>query len=772
MKEHIELLAPASSYESVTAAINNGCDAVYIGGRLFNARAYADSPDNEKLIEIIDLCHIHGVKIFITLNTLYKNSELKDVMAFAHLMYEAGADAFIIQDIGFLMLAKKYFPDIELHCSTQMTIHNKDAASWFDRQGFERIVPSRELSLEEINEIRSNVNCDIECFVHGALCVCYSGRCLMSSILGGRSGNRGRCAQPCRLEYTLYKNNKKLQSGHLLSPKDICTVDMTDPLAAAGITSFKIEGRMKSPEYVAQVVSSYRHAIDGNKITKAEICDLKQIFNRGGSFSNGYYNCFSGNDMMSGSPKSSGIMVGKVISSEKKGCDIRLELPLHRGDGIEIWNKKQKHTGCGISAEYPEKSVFHADIYGENGAAVYRSFDKQLNDRLKKTYAKPTRQTEIRVSFSALPDSPMKLVLHTDNKEMTVLGGIPQKAENKPMTADDFITRLQKTGGTPFKFVFSETNIADGLFVPASELNELRRNACDRLKNYLTEKYKRKTPAPHIIIPECKTASSQKLTVFTEKTEIIETILKYRPYRIYIEINTDNADDIIKYTDICHANGIQIYAALPRIARSGYMNELSPTLAKLEKSRIDGFLLRNYGFKTAKDVMHDYCFNVTNSLSTDILENVTLSPELTAKELRCISGSGKEIVIYGHFVLMSTHQCPIGNGTGHKKGKFCSEKNTKDVYFLKDRTGAKFPVMPHCRSCTAFILNNLPVFTANRMNDIIAIGAEYMRLDFTVESSEQADKILRLYTDAFLNKQNSPTPDFEYTGGHYFRGVL
>lgn len=770
MKTKTELLAPASSIASVTAAINSGCDAIYIGGRTFNARAYADSPDDEGLRGITDICHTRGVKVFITLNTLYKDSELPELLNTAKRYYEMGADAFIVQDMGFFLLSKKLFPDIEIHCSTQMTIHSTAAAVFFDRLGAERVVLSRELSLDEIKDITANIGCDTECFVHGALCVSYSGRCLMSSIFGGRSGNRGRCAQPCRLEYTLLKNGAPIKSGHLLSPKDISTADITKKLIDAKIYSFKIEGRMKSPEYVAQVVSSYRKAIDGGVLSKADELDLMQIFNRGGSSTHGYYDCFAGNNMLSPSPKSSGVRAGTVISADKRGCIIRADIPLHCGDGIEIWNKRRENTGCGISSEIKKGDTLKLAVYGEKGAAVYRSFDKALADRLKKASIRPVKQQVLKAEFTALAGKPMTFTLKL-GRDIVITGDAPSIADSKPLSRENILSLLEKTGDTPFKFEFTDTNIDNGLFIPVSALKQLKRSAVEAAESYIIQSSRRTAGDIKFEAVSNTLTRPQRLTVFTENTAQLKAALSFAPARIYTELNEDTVDGILGCIQRAHQNGTELFAALPRIMRNDYARVIDGLVQILEKSDLDGYLLRNFPpLSTKKKLMYDYCFNAFNSVSVNYFKNITLSPELNIKELSHLAGDGTEIVVYGRLVLMSTHQCPAGNGTGCKSGKFCREKGNSDTYCLKDRTGAVLPVMTHCRSCTAFILNSAPLFLAHRFDEITAISAEFMRLDLTVETAEETKKILDIYTGALAGKPTD-IPETPHTGGHYFRGV-
>ena len=331
----IEILAPAGSMESMYAAINKGADAVYLGGNKFSARAYASNFDNENMQKAIDYAHSYGVKVYVTINTILKESEIEEAVKYVGYLYEIGADALIIQDLGLFKRIKEEYEDFEIHASTQMTIHNGEAAIYFKEKGFHRLVLSREMSFEEIKHISTDLMIETEMFVHGAICVSYSGQCLMSSIIGGRSGNRGRCAQPCRMEYTLQGEKSGEQKGYLLSPKDMCTIEDVKDIIDTGTYSLKIEGRMKRPEYVAGVVDNYRKAVD-KVILKKKYNEhegkeqLLQLFNRSG-FTNAYLKSNPGKDMMSfNSPKNSGVPLGQI---EKSG-EIKLKTSIALGDGV------------------------------------------------------------------------------------------------------------------------------------------------------------------------------------------------------------------------------------------------------------------------------------------------------------------------------------------------------------------------------------------------------------------------------------------------------
>ncbi|MEW8957467.1 peptidase U32 family protein, partial [Clostridium sp.] len=337
----IELLAPAGSLESLYAAINKGCNAVYMGGSKFSARAYASNFTNEDLEKAVNYAHLYGVKIHIALNTLIKEEEVLEAFEYISFLYSIGVDALIVQDLGMVEILKTYFKDFEIHASTQLTIHNGEGALFFTKNGFQRIVLSRELTLKDIEYIAKDLDIETEIFVHGALCVCYSGQCLMSSLIGGRSGNRGRCAQPCRLPYTLInKDTKEERKGYLLSPKDVCNIENVEDLIESGVDSLKIEGRMKRPEYVAGVVESYRKVIDSyykkNTLDKEkEKKKLLQLFNREG-FSKAYLYGNKGRDMMSYNfPKNTGVYIGEVF----KDNTIILEEGISIGDGIRNGEK-------------------------------------------------------------------------------------------------------------------------------------------------------------------------------------------------------------------------------------------------------------------------------------------------------------------------------------------------------------------------------------------------------------------------------------------------
>lgn len=769
-----EILAPTSTAKSVTAALNGGCDAIYIGGSGFNARQYAENPSDNELKDIINICRLRGVKVFITLNILYKEEEIPSVLEFVSRVYEWGAYGLIIQDIGMASLVKKHFPHIKISASTQMTVYSREGTEILKELGFDRVVLARELSFDEIREICAHKgNLETEVFVHGALCVCFSGRCLMSSVIGGRSGNRGRCAQPCRMEYALYKNKELIKKGYLLSPRDISTIRIMNDIVDMGVDSLKIEGRMKSPEYVYSTVSAYRKYVDmaygkGDfKTDKEDINELTQIFSRGGSSSQGYFGSFSGEEMMSVlSPKGSGRKIGHVVSYNRKRntCLIELTEDIAPGDGIEIWS--EPHWGTGIN-----KRAYKGDLItipaGKSrilpNAPVYRSFDKALEDRLEKGSTRLTAQRNIDVYARAYAGE--SLILKAEG--ITVTGGIGQIPENQPMTEEMIVSRLMKTGDTPFKFNIKAD--VGNVYFPVSVLNGARRELCQRLEEKIIAEGKRESISIDYNTPLPEKADKPVMTALARTREQLRACIDAGVKRIYAE-NPDR--ELIK---VAHGKGEEIYYALPFIAReSSYKQYIQSPMG----DSCDGFLVRSLvNINTDKKIAADYTLNIFNSQSMNVIRRVfdtpyiTLSTELNVGELNKIADKNSEIVVYGRLPLMTTHQCPIGLYEAHKgSGKYCSLRHKNADYILKDRKNAEFPIIRDCNECIALILNSAPIYAVNK-RDVLKIGAGFMRMELTTEDYDTAYRIALEHISAAEGNAPSHAPE-NTTGGHFHRGVM
>ncbi len=762
-----EILAPTSTMESVTAALNGGCDAIYIGGKDFSARQYAANPSDNELKDIIDICRLRGVKVFITLNILYKENEMNSVLEFVSKVYEWGAYGLIVQDTGAASIIREHFPNIAISASTQMAVYSNEGTALLKDMGYDRAVLARELSLDEVKEIcRSKGNMETEVFVHGALCVCVSGRCLFSSVIGGRSGNRGRCAQPCRMKYGLYKDNKLISSGHLLSPKDIQTVEILDKITEAGVDSLKIEGRMKTPEYVYSAVSAYRKYTDmaykGRlSADEEDIKELLQVFSRGGSSSHGYYDSFSGSDMMSTlSPKSSGVEIGRVTECKRNCCIIELYEDTVPGDGIEVWSSKHWGTYLGKGAQKGSSIKIECREKTAVGDRVFRSFDKTLNDRLKKTYNRLTRQREINVSIKAKANEPLELRA----EGITVTGGIGQVPQSRPMTAEMTASRISKTGDTPFKFKITDID-TDSVYFPVSVLNNARRELCARLEEKILREGRREKIKVKYSMPPVIKAKEPVITALVRTEEQLRACIDAGVKRIYCEMRDE------KYIPMCHGKGIEIYFALPHIARERTYQQY---IDRLEKTDCDGYLIRSLvNINTDKKTVADHSLNVFNSRSRDVLKKiysyVTLSVELSKSELTDIADDRSEVVVYGRLPLMTTNQCPAGLYEAKKgREKFCALRHKRGNYMLKDRTGAELPIIRNCDECYALILSPFPMYAGGR--DITDIGAKYLRMEFTTEDHDTAFKTAREYISMAENKSTRPEPD--KAGGHFHRGVM
>lgn len=800
-----ELLSPAGSIESVYAAVNNGCDAIYIGGKYFSARQYANNFSIEELEKACDYCHLRGVKVYVTVNTLYKQREILSFLNYIKQLYEMGVDALIIQDIGAAEVIKKYFKNMPLHASTQLTTNNLKDVNFLYQQGFSKIVLSRELSLQEVKYIAENTEADIEVFVHGALCVCYSGQCIMSSILGGRSGNRGRCAQTCRLPYTLYKQYDKIKEGHLLSPKDIQTITILPQLIESGVSSLKIEGRMKNPEYVAGVTQIYRKYLDlyanspeDYEVDNKDIKILTQLFNRGG-FTEGYYNTNAGSDMMSiERPKTWGLKTGFVDSyNEKVGrVTIRTREPLVAGDGIEIWTQKEPHIGSNISRASKAGEFISLKIEGNisKNDVVYKTHDKALEDTLKKTWEKDTRKLPIYGKLKAKKGLPLCYQIW-DNKGNVIYkeGDIVEVAQKQALSIEKLKQQAMKTGATPFYIECLEIEADDDIYISISSINEIRRAATDALQSAILKKSKRKAlefqKEKRKQMPIIKTKKLNVLVNTIEQFDIVSN--DRRVHIIYCELTEDFKKNYSKYIEKCHKNNIKLYAALPRIERKQSEQLYAEAIQLLKQSNIDGFLVRSSGqffdiANTDKKITIDYTMNVLNGESIDFwqqkgADTVCLSLENNLQEINAMANKQCEMVVYGYLPLMVTQQCPIGNYTGGKtNGIYCSEKDNDSLYFLKDRKGMKFPLMTDCKQCICTILNGKPLFTLKFYDEILESATGTVRLIFTKEGAKRTQRILNAYaemtedctiqsgeTRILLHEMNEKGS----TKGHYFRGV-
>ena len=660
---NIELLAPVGSFEALKAAVQNGANAVYLGGKDFGARASANNFDKEELKEAVKYAHIRGVQVFVTTNTLRKENEIVDFLEYVKFLYDIDVDAIILQDIGMARLIKKELPDFELHASTQMVAHSLEDVKYLEGVGFDRVVLAREVTVEEIKYICDNCKADIEVFVHGALCVCYSGQCLMSSMIGNRSGNRGRCAQPCRQRYELidvYTGEVVNSNGdYLLSPRDLNTIEEIDKIIDAGVHSLKIEGRMKRPEYVATVIDGYRKTIDEylttNKLNVSDetISDLYTIFNR--KFTKGLLLGDVGKDMMNSQlPNNQGLYVGTVVDYNKKAkrLKINLENTLKKGDGINLGGgiigriiKNGNIETIGYKGE-----TIELDFVGEarKGQIVFKTSDSELMDRVQATFTQDKEFVkniiDAKITIN-LGQKPILTLADRNKNKATVEGDkIVEEAMKVALSKEKVDTQLRKLGNTPYELDLLEIELDDNVSLPISLLNQMRRDCIELLNkeriSIKNRKYKNKVVKYKPI--QYNRNKKQEISVKVKNLEQLESALECGLDRIYYE-DTNSIDKAmslaIKY------NKKVIYSA-PRIIRNKEYNHL----AKANNAGVESVQVGNYG---SIDYFKDKKLNIDYYLNSFNSETINYYKEIGANTL-CISQESSQIYSWPSVSMGST----------------------------------------------------------------------------------------------------------------------
>ncbi|WP_243092927.1 peptidase U32 family protein [Roseburia sp. AF25-25LB] len=729
MKE-LELLAPAGSLKTLKAVIHAGADAVYLGGSMFGARAYANNFNEEELLEAIRFGHIHGRKIILAVNTLLKEYELGQLYDYLHPYYEAGLDAVIVQDMGVMEFIKTHFPNLPIHTSTQMTITNVEGARLLKEQGVERVVTAREMSLEEIQRIHDEVGVELESFIHGALCYCYSGQCLFSSIIGGRSGNRGRCAQPCRLSYEVLQGEKSLTGHHatpILSLKDMCTLPFLYELADHGVYSFKIEGRMKTPEYAAGVVSIYRKYmdsyLDGSRIPveKKDIRALLELGNRGG-FTNGYYYHHNDSDMLSGESASH-----------------------NKSEGV-------------------------------------------LQDNIRREYVDTELKEKIKGKLILNKECPAKIEVQYGKIKVSYQGDMVLVAQNRPLTEEVVTEKITKTGNTPFVFENLEVTMDDDIFMPVNQLNQLRRGALEALEEALLKPYERTLPelvetssaetdrqTTGNVIKEKQISgqslsqtsgqqsagSSTEVRVLIEDAEQLPAVLKADFVdTVYLDCMLYTRENLIRKLsediDRVQASGKKAFYVFPFIFRQQTSLFYEKIMPELKKLPLNGIMVRSldeiafikeWGNENWQMVSDSNLYTYSNEAAEYFyhlgMMQDTIPVELNRKEILRRENSRSEMIIYGRLPLMITAQCI------HKNTLGCMHQ--PDVLTLKDRYSVHFPVKNFCSECYNVIYNSLPVCLFKEDVTVKKIAPAAVRLSFTIETEEETEQILTIYGDIYKN---------------------
>ena len=805
MKE-IELLAPVGSFDSLKAAVQNGANAVYLGGKDFSARASANNFDREELKEAVKYAHIRDVRVFVTTNTLIKQNELEDFVEYAKFLYDIDVDAIIMQDIGAAMLIHELLPDFELHASTQMVAHSLEDVKYLESVGFKRVVLARELTVEEIKYICDNTNVDIEIFVHGALCVCYSGGCLMSSMIGNRSGNRGRCAQPCRQKYTMIdiSTGEEIHNNgdYLLSTKDLNTIEEIDKIIDTGVLSLKIEGRMKKPEYVATVIKSYRDAIDEYETTKKvnisdeTMEDLYTIFNR--KFTKGLILGEVGEEVMNSNvPNNQGLYVGKVVDYNKKAkrLKIKLEGTLKKGDGINLGGgtigriiKGKDITQIGYKGE-----TIELDFIGEakKNQLVFKTSDTDLIDRAQKTYtqdkefAKSLIDAEISIKLDSYPE--LRLIDKNENI-VTVQGDkLVEKALKVALSEEKIETQIKKLGNTPYEIDQLKINLDEGVSMPISLINQMRREAIELLDNARISvkgrMYKDNDIKYSPKIYSRNADNKSKIRVKVNNIEALKSILNLDIDMIYYE----DVSTIEQAMTMANANNKKLIYSAPRIVRNREYKRLekSDEYCK-DHVQISALGQVKYYKENSESVKFDvdYYLNPFNSetinhYKKEGAETVCISQELNLHEIKETTQYTDleiETVAYGYIPMMLSEYCPMGVvARSCKKDKRCANcKESK--YVLRDFKGEEYRVSQDI-FCRSTIYNSSANCLINNLDELSEAGINIFRLDFTHETPELIEKITESFIDVIENdfvadaKSLEVFEDMDTTLGHLYKGV-
>ncbi len=810
----IELLSPAGSFECVKAAVQNGADAIYLGSTYFSARAFAENFSETQLEESIKYCRIRNVKVFLTLNTLITDNEFEEAFELAKTAYIYGVNAIIVQDLGLAQILIKHFPDLPIHASTQMSIHTLDGVLALEKQGFKRVVLSRELPLAEISYICKNSKAEIECFAHGALCISYSGQCLFSSLTGARSANRGKCAQPCRLPYSLLENDKKIDSGYLMSPKDFCAIEYIPEYISAGVKCLKIEGRMKSPEYVATVTRIYRKYIDlanSNQeyiVDEKDKKDLMQVFNRG-NFSSGHLKNEPNRDLICKDKSNNmGLLLGKVEQYNKNKGHITLKLnePIEIGDTVSLENEEGSYTISEImnlrNSNITKTTINNNVIIGRMkgnikiGDNIYKLSSKTLFENARQSYNSENIKIGLKCIVKIKKDLPISIEVQAANKiplykDLNIkceLDAIPVPSINRPLDEDSVKRQISKTTSSCFEFKNIVVDLDENLFLPkVSLLNELRRNALELTTIYISSLITRNIDKKIATFTHLQTNNSSAENISDKKISLLLNNLNtnydyskiigadkvYIPLKAFFDIK-------LKETLKQISENFNIYIYIPTIIKENYRNLCSSkAVSSIETYNIKGIVFSNIAnlqilADNLKDValpndfkiVANFTFNVFNTYTINTLKSYginifTLSPELDFSTISHLCDNTileKEMIVYGNIPIMNMNYCFLGdtNKCYPTCGARCTSCNN---YYLKDRLNMNFRIIPdNLQTITTLYNSKLTSISTKNFN------INYARIDILDENIDEINNIIETvksgnrlegkdYTNGNLNRQ-------------------
>ncbi len=810
--EKIELLAPAGNFEALKAAVEAGADAVYLAGSHFGARAYAGNFSNDELEKAVEFAHLRNVAVHVTVNTIVSNEEFDDLEKYLQFLNKINVDAVLVQDLGVASFVRQVAPELILHSSTQMTVHSLEGVKILESLGFKRIVLARELSLTEIKNICENSSAEIEIFMHGALCVCYSGQCLMS---------RGQCAQPCRLPYELVDENGvellKNAGKYLLSPKDLNTIEILPKIIGTGVNSLKIEGRMKRPEYVAIVVETYRKAIDsfykdrGNfQVKDVENRNLAQIFNR--DFTTAYLEKPQGKDMISDKrPNNRGLLIGRVVNVDNDSISIKMAEKINLGDQLEIWIKVGGRVTISVK-DYEINGEICTIKTAENIRGVkvhdrvFKIFDAELTKHARKffTSAAPIRKIPLTGRVSAKISEPFKLRLaiswsDPDDFVEAETKFIVEPAKNQPLTVDKISSQLCRTGNSIFDLHDCVYNIDDNIMVPISEINDVRRRVIKKLedeqlamskikvihKNYhdynlnYTENLKKINFEPY-------NAKNTNLIIHADTIEKLTISIKSGADEILFGGESYNHEKILpkiyqNAIEIAHNFGKKIYIATPRIVRNDEQSEIEEILKSVDKA--NGVYVHNVAtLNLAKKLTNlpirtDFSLITFNSETIKFLnfigvEGVTLSPELTLEQIKILTKKSPipvECIVHGRAELMISSYCIAGSFIGGVGEHKCNQPCKRQKFFLRDRKSEKFPIVTD-QFCRMHILNSKVLSMLPHVETFKNFGVARIRIDGRAMSVDELKMVIKNYR--LVMNGETIAEDDNITRGHYFRGVV
>ncbi|MGI6678661.1 MAG: DUF3656 domain-containing U32 family peptidase [Dehalobacterium sp.] len=795
-----EILAPAGEFQAFIAAVENGADAIYLGGKVLNARASAGNFDEQEMAQAIEYAHLRGVRVYVAVNILVDNSEMQDAISYVKTLYDMGVDGLIVQDLGLAALIHQVLPKMNLHGSTQMIIHNGEGARFIQDMGFKRVVLARELSLEDISRIIKETSLEVEIFAHGALCISYSGQCLMSSLIGGRSGNRGKCAQPCRMTYTLVDEKgqpavEEKIGDHLLSPRDLNTLEILPEICRTGVRSLKLEGRMKRPEYVATVVRIYREALDRFKddpehyeVNPHELKELTQIFNR--DFTHGYLLGYSGRDLMSYQrPNNRGTRIGRIDEIQNQGrmAMIKLDEDLRVGDGLEIWVTKGGRQGFVVDhiirdgrsvkkAASGERVTINITGKPKVGDRVFKTHDVKLMETAQNSFLHPQRHIGVIFQLSAKRGKPFHLLATDEEFDQGSFTSeyVVEKALKKPADEESVRKQLKRLGGTAFYLKELILDLDEGVMLPASELNAARRYVIDLIKQQKLSRYAYPPVSSQEVerkllqlTPDKKERQIKKcqLSVRIGTLDGAKAAIEAGADRIYL--SGENFQSQPKLTmehmkDIAQlGKGMdrEIVFALPSIFHPHECSIMYRMIEKVGSLPIRAILVNNLGgIQALKEsgwdgkIYTDIGLNIFNDYSLDFLRKkginlITLSQELNFNQIEKLNlGSAKiECLVHGTLPMMINQYCALGAILGGKEGaKACSQPCRGKSFGLKDRMNMVFPVEVD-QFCRMHLYNPKELSMLAHVDKFLQLGIDSLRIEAKRYSPSAVSQVTQIY---------------------------